>query len=150
MDLHDHVDLPTHLAMLKAQHRSRIPVRIARKASEIPSTRGRQLVLLGDDGCGGDGVGPIEWDTLQLRRLLWSLNPGAVGVFAGPPWENAYLGMSEASAALRGGALIVVCSVAHYPAWHAYTAQLATKVVRFDVAPKGLRHAPAAFVMDLS
>jgi hypothetical protein len=116
----------------------------------VPSTKGRQLVLLADDHCGDDAAGPSAWDTVRLRQLLRALNPGALGVFCGPPWENAYLGMSEASAALRGGALIVVCSVAHYPDWHSYTSQYATRVVRFDVAPAGLQHQPGALVVQIA
>lgn len=128
--------LPEHLAVLMALRRSGLPVHIATTKAEIPATTGRQLVLIGDDPGEGTGGGPDAWDDPVLRRLLRSLKPGALGVFAGAPLPSAYEALSFAAATLPGGAVIIEVNSTRFVDWCAYTHRHAGYAARFDVAPR--------------
>lgn len=129
--------LPDHIATMFALARAGTPLHLVMSKAEIPATFGDQLVLIGDDLAEGLGLGPAGWDSPALRRLLRSLNPGAIGLFAGAPLASAYEALCFSAAMLPGGALIVECSTAQFEAWYAYTKKHAVFASRFDVAPHG-------------
>lgn len=130
------MQFPEHVALLMALRRSGVPVRIATTKDDVPTTTGRQLVLIGDDPEGNSGGGPDAWNCPALRRLLRSLKVGALGVFAGAPMPSAYEALSFAAATLPDGAVIIEVNSARFVEWFAYAQQHARYAARFDVAPR--------------
>jgi hypothetical protein len=128
--------LPDHIAILFALRRSGVPVHIATTKGDLPTTTGRQLVLIGDDPVGSIGGGPEAWDGPTLRRLLRSLKPGALGVFAGAPLPSAYEALCFGAASLPRGAVIIEVSGARFVEWYNYTQKHALDAARFDVVPR--------------
>jgi len=134
---------PDHIAVLLALRRDGVPVHIALTKAEIPVPAGRHLVLIGDDPDGGCGLGPKGWHGPPLRRLLRSLKPGAVGVFAGAPVPSAYQALCFAAANLPGGAVIVEVNEARFVEWRDYTLKHARHASRFDIAPRSWSPSPS-------
>lgn len=137
--------LPDHIAVLYALRRSGVPVHIATSKGDLPTSTGRQLVLIGDDPVGSTGGGPEAWDGPILQRLLRSLNPGALGVFAGAPLPLAYQALTFAAATLPGGALIIEANGARFVEWYDYTQKHALSAARFDVVPRTWQPPPSAW-----
>jgi hypothetical protein len=133
------MQLPEHVALLMALRRSGVPVHIVMTKDALPTTTGRQLVLIGDDPEGSTGGGPEAWDCATLRRLMRSLKLGALGVFAGAPMPSAYEALSFAAATLAGGGVIVEVNSARFVEWYDYTRKWAPLAARWDVAPQGWR-----------
>lgn len=128
---------PGHIAALIALRRAGTPVHVVVRPGELPDRAPRQLVLIGDDPEGGDGLGPHAWDGEKLRRLLRGLNPGAVGVFAGAPLLMAYEALCFSAATLPGGAVIIECRASRFAEWSRFISDCAPFAARFDVRPAG-------------
>jgi hypothetical protein len=99
--------------------------------------------LISDDPDEGTGGGPAAWNGAALRRLLLSLNSGALGIFAGAPLPSAYETLSLMAATLPGGAVIIEVSGARFAQWFAYVQKHARCAFRYDVAPRGWQPPPS-------